>query len=453
MADTIFALATAQGRAGLAVVRISGPEADQALSALTGVVPLPARRLKVAEFRHPLTRELLDRGIIVWFGKPASYTGEDVAECHLHGGPAVVAGVLDALASLPDLRLAEPGEFTRRAFEHGKLDLTAAEAVADLVAAETSAQRQQALRQMSGQLGQTYDRWRERLTRLLAHVEASIDFSDEDLPADLTESVGHDLGALAGEIATHLQDARRGERLRNGLRVAIIGAPNAGKSTLLNTLAQRDAAIVTPIAGTTRDVIEVHLDLGGYPVVIADTAGIRRTSDEIEAEGVRRAMAWSKEADLRLILVDQSDWPRMSEDLAQLIGPDSRVLITKIDRTETKDLDMGARGELPPLKISALNGQGIGALLAWLTDRAARHLAPGEHPALTRQRHRVALRTCLEGLRRAETGLTTIGAGRASTDLVAEDLRMASRELGRITGRVDVEDLLDVIFRDFCIGK
>jgi tRNA modification GTPase len=371
----------------------------------------------------------------VWFGKPASYTGEDMVECHLHGGPAVVASVLQALGKLPGLRPAEPGEFTKRAFENGKLDLTEAEAVADLVQAETAAQQRQALRQLGGALSRLYDGWRDRLAQALAHAEAAIDFGDEDLPGDMDREIRNATEALIGEMGGHLADGRRGERLRDGLRIAILGAPNVGKSTLLNTLAQRDAAIVSARAGTTRDIIEVHLDLGGYPVLVADTAGIRATEDEIEGEGVRRALNWAESADLKLVLVEAGRGSGLAPEIAGLIDDNAIVVTTKAD------LAPAATG----LAISARTGQGMAELLARLTDEATRRLAPGETPTMTRARHRNGVERCREALARSLTA--------GSAELVAEDLRLAMRELGRITGRVDVEDLLDIIFREFCIGK
>ena len=289
MDDTIFAMASGRGRAGVAVLRLSGPRAADALRRLTSLdLPAP-RQASLRHFRDPRTGETLDRGLAIWFPAPRSYTGEDVVELHLHAGAAVVTGVAEALAAMPGLRPAEPGEFTRRAFLNGKLDLTSAEGVADLVAAETAAQRRQALGQMEGTLARLYEDWRGRLVKALALVEAGIDFADEDVPVGVIDAGRATALALEREIRLHLADGHRGERLRDGVSVAILGPPNAGKSTLLNRLAQRDAAIVSPVAGTTRDVIDIDIDLDGYPVRIADTAGLRPTGDAIEAEGVRRA--------------------------------------------------------------------------------------------------------------------------------------------------------------------
>ncbi len=439
---TIFALATAPGRSGVAVVRISGPEAGSALAALTGR-PLPApRRAVLTKLRDTRTGDMLDDALVLRFTSPASFTGEDVVELHLHGGRAVVAGVIEALATLPGLRLAEPGEFTRRAFENGKLDLTEAEAVADLIDAETNAQRRQALRQMEGALGRLYDGWRERLTRALAHIEADIDFAEDDLPGGVADAVRPVIAGLAGEIAAHLDDGGRGERLREGLHIAIVGAPNAGKSSLLNALARRDAAIVSARAGTTRDIIEVHLDLGGYPVVLADTAGLREAAaDEVEEEGIRRARDRAARADVKVAVFDATTLPDLDPATLDLIDRDTVVVFNKTDLATAIDL----RPDLSPILVSAQTGAGLKALEETLTEFSADRLAIGSAPSLTRARHRAALTECREALLRALDA--------PLPELAAEDVRLASRALGRITGRVDVEDLLDVIFRDFCIGK
>lgn len=464
---TIYALASAPGVAGIAVIRMSGPGAGKALEALTGqkaapAAPRHARRVRIID---PNTSGPIDDGLALWFPGPASFTGEDVAELHVHGGHAVVQGVLEALGSIGGLRMAEAGEFTRRAFENGKMDLTAAEGLADLVAAETAAQRTQALRQLEGELGRMYESWRERLLAALAHREANIDFSDEDLPAGIAAAADAELAGIEREIAGHLADKRRGERLRSGLLIAIIGPPNAGKSSLLNLLARRDAAIVAASAGTTRDVIEVHLDLGGFPVIVADTAGLRDVNgtdggDAVEAEGIRRARLKAKDADLRLAVFDGETWPETDAMTEALVDEDTLVVINKSDLGEPKPPRQVAGQKA--LAISALTGDGIDELLAAIDTRVQGMMGilsdpgqppgrelPSASPALTRARHREALEECREAL----------GRFLAATDrdkmpeLVAEDLRLAARALGRITGRVDVDDVLDVIFRDFCIGK
>lgn len=374
-------------------------------------------------------------------------------EYHLHGSPAVVRHLLDVLSRRPGHRLAEPGEFTRRGFENGKIDLTEAEAVADLVNAETAFQKAQALWQMDGALSRLYEGWRGELIRALAHLEADIDFPDEaldggDLPGGLVAQVRPALERLAAAIRAHLDDGRRGERLRDGIRIAVVGAPNAGKSSLVNALAGRDVAIVSEHAGTTRDVIEVALDLGGYPAVVADTAGLRPDQlgfgpqDAIESEGIRRALERARTADIKLLLFDAAALPARDPHTAALAGPDSLAVFNKADLMP----DNAAREE-GAVYISARTGQGLGDLVSVLTARAARLAGTGETPSLTRRRHRLALEECLAGLDRA------LGGSGRMPELAAEDVRLAARALGRITGRVDVEDLLDVVFRDFCIGK
>jgi tRNA modification GTPase len=456
---TIYALGTpTPSRAhpgALSVIRLSGPRATDALIFLTErkaferghsardpALPEP-RRMKVRTVLDPLSGEKIDRGLIVWFEAPFTETGETMVELHLHGGRAVVNGALAAIQSLGFCRLAEPGEFTRRAFEHHKLGLTEAEAVADLVAAETDQQRRLAVQQMEGALHRLYEDWRTLGLATLAHLEAAIDFPDEDLPAGLADTVKTGVTRLQGEIAAHLDD-RRGERLRDGLSIAIIGPPNAGKSSLLNLLARRDAAIVSETAGTTRDVIEVHLDLGGWPVVLADTAGLRETGDEIEQEGVRRARARAESADLRVLVLDAGDrnWPATMQTLTATSShwdaTHDIVVVNKIDLVPSDG--MGA------VALSAKTGAGLPGLLARL-ERSAGHLmeAGAGVPPLTRARHREALIEAHAALGRA--------LGAPEVALAAEDLRLAMRALGRITGTVRIDELLDVIFRDFCIGK
>ena len=454
--DTIFALSSGRTPAAIAVVRVSGPRAGPALKALIGRVPEP-RKAALARVRDPQSGEIIDEALALWFPGPNSETGEDTAELQLHGGRAVVAAVFAALGRLDGLRPAEAGEFTRRAFENGRLDLTAVEGLADLIGAETEAQRRQAFRQMKGLLGHRAESWRTQLTEALALVEARIDFADEsDVPEDL---IGPALAAarrLRDEIADVLAGAGRGERLRDGLVVAIAGPPNAGKSTLLNRIARREAAIVSPQPGTTRDVIEVHLDLDGYPVTLLDTAGIRDSDDPVEQEGVRRARERAAEADLVLWVVDagQEGSANGRPSLADIQGragapgPDTWVVQNKSDMVNTT-----LRSELKVTQskqflASAKTGEGIEALLEALSRHVAAYFQ-AEPALITRQRHRRALQETAAALDRA----LAEGAAAGREDIVAEELRLAARTLGRLTGRVDVEDILDVIFRDFCIGK
>jgi len=419
------------------VLRLSGRDARRAVTLLAGGLPPPrvAQRRRLVD---PQSGDPLDEGLILWFPGPRSATGEDVAELHLHGSRAVLAAVMQVLSRL-GLRLAEPGEFTRRAFLNGKLDLLQAEAIADLAAAETEAQRRQALRQLGGELGDVYRRWRDRLTRILAHLEAAIDFPDEDLPPEIEDRILGDTEGLVAEIERHLADGHRGERLRDGIDVAIVGPPNAGKSSLLNRIARRDVAITSPVPGTTRDVIEVAIDLGGYPVVLADTAGLRDSADAIEQEGKRRAMQRAEQAEIRLFVFDTAH-PADAAGASTWAGADTILVANKIDLVPVAETDLSP----PALPVSALTGEGIDRLLTMLGERVAQTYRI-EAPVLTRARHRQALEEAAASLRRSFSA--------ALPELRAEDLRLALRSLGRITGAVDVEDLLDVIFRDFCIGK
>jgi tRNA modification GTPase len=449
--STIFALSSGRPPAAIAVVRVSGPRAGGALENLIGRLPEP-RKAALARVRDPASGEVIDEALALWFPAPRSETGEDVAELQLHGGQAVIAGVLNALSTIEGCRPAEAGEFTRRAFENGRLDLTAVEGLADLIAAETPAQRRLAFRQLKGLIGDRAEAWRRRLIEALALVEARIDFSDEaDVPEDLLGPALHAAQQLRDEIAGVLADGRRGERLRDGLVVAIAGPPNAGKSTLLNRLARREAAIVSPYAGTTRDVIEVHLDLDGYPVTLLDTAGIRDSAEPVEQEGVRRARARAAAADLVLWVIDGS-----ACGLAVDEHPIANVAIwlvrNKIDQAGASSYAGAAKYNSSEyefiLSISALTGVGMEALTAALSAFAKTYFASTESSLITRARHRQALEETVAALDRAL-------ARDHSTDeeLIAEELRSAATTLGRLTGRVDVEDILDVIFRDFCIGK
>ena len=436
-AETIFALASAPGRAGIAVIRLSGDKTRDALAALGCALP-PPRKAARAKFTAGGT--LLDDGLLLWFPAPASFTGEDVAELHIHGGLAVIESVLDALNKVPGVRPAEAGEFTRRAFLNDKMDLTQAEALADLVDAETRAQQRQALRQMGGALKEIYDDWRHRLVQALAHLEAVIDFPDEDLPPEVADKVWGEVDDLQQAIAKHLDDGARGERVREGLMIAIIGPPNAGKSSLLNALAKREAAIVSPVPGTTRDVIEVHLDLGGYAVTIADTAGLREAGDAIEDEGIKRAKRRAAEADVKIALFDGAHYPARDAVTAAMVDEGTLSVFNKSDL-----IGAGRESGGDVLFISAKTGAGLDEFAAVMLQHVRSKADTGAVVPLTRARHRKALEDCREALLRAKAA--------DLPELAAEDLRLAARALGRLTGRVDVEEILDVVFRDFCIGK
>jgi tRNA modification GTPase len=451
--ETIFALSSGRPPAAIAVVRISGPQAGDALRALTGRGPEP-RRAMLTRVRDPQSNDVIDEGLALWFPGPHSETGEDTAELQLHGGRAVIAAVLAALGRVPGCRPAEAGEFTRRAFENGRLDLTRVEGLADLIGADTEAQRRQAYRQLKGLLGDKAEGWRTRLIEALALVEARIDFSDEaDVPENLVDPALHAARQLAEEIEQTLADGRRGERLRDGLVVAIAGAPNAGKSSLLNRIARRDAAIVSPYAGTTRDIIEVHLDLGGCPVTLLDTAGIRDSEDPVEREGVRRARERAGTADLVMWVVDAAASGEIPLDTLAQEFPDTKkwLIWSKVDLVSplrVKSLkSIIYKLDYPCYFISSQTEAGFEELLPALTAHTADFLGSTEPALVTRERQRRALEDTAAALWRA----LAEPAGRE--DIVAEELRLAARALGRLTGRVDVEDILDVIFRDFCIGK
>ena len=432
--STVFAVSSARGRAAIAVVRISGPRAGAALTALGGRTDR-ARLARLARLRCPHSGAALDDALTLWFPAPASETGEDVAELHVHGGPSVIAGVLDALGRIEGLEPAGPGDFTRRAFLNGKLDLTAVEGLADLIAAETEAQRLQALDQLGGGLARLYEGWRAELVRALAHVEAAIDFTDQEVPGDVIGRALGEAAELRGRIARHLADGRRGERLRDGFRVVIAGPPNAGKSSLLNALAGREAAIVTDEPGTTRDVIDVALDLRGMPVLVSDTAGIRRGAGAVEREGVARARARIAAADLVVWLRDgaRTDAPGAPAGRA---GP-------VIELWSKADLGRAPAGAPA---VSVKSGEGIDALVDHIAEHAAAGTS-GAGPALTRSRHRHALEAAAAALERVER------LEKKDAELVAEELRSAAQALARVTGRVDVEELLGAIFSEFCIGK
>lgn len=441
---TIFAVSSGHGRAGVAVIRISGPAAGEAVERMAAPQPRP-RFAAFRKIKHPGTGEVLDEALVLWFPAPKSETGEDMAEFQVHGGRAVIQGVLAALGDVEGCRLAEPGEFARRALENGKLDLTGAEGLADLVEAETAAQRRQALRQAGGALFRLYEGWRQRLIGAMAQLEAAIDFSDEpDVAVVPVKAARAEIEALVSEIGKHLDDGHRGELLREGFHVVLAGPPNAGKSSLLNALARRDVAIVSEEAGTTRDVIEVRLELEGLPVIVSDTAGVREASGKVEQEGIRRTLGRAREADLILWLIDVTAPP--AEVPAEIAARSDRTFII------ANKMDLLASGVLHPLPggaigISVLTGDGLDHLARRLTAFVRARIGESEAPVLTQERHRQQLERCMAPLK------SFLGSPMGEVELRAEDLRRAAHALGRLTGAVDVEDVLDEVFSRFCIGK
>ncbi|XP_006898327.1 PREDICTED: tRNA modification GTPase GTPBP3, mitochondrial isoform X2 [Elephantulus edwardii] len=458
---TIFALSSGQGRCGVAVIRTSGPASGPALRSLTAAQDLPpARSARLRLLSDPRSGEPLDRALVLWFPGPQSFTGEDCAEFHVHGGPAVVSGVLQALGGVPGLRPAEAGEFTRRAFAHGKLSLTEVEGLADLIHAETEAQRRQALRQLDGELGRLCHDWAETLTTALAHVEAYIDFGEDDnLEEDVLERANSAVQGLQAALGAHLRDARRGQRLRSGAHVVIAGPPNAGKSSLVNLLSQKPVSIVSPEPGTTRDVLEIPVDLAGFPVLLSDTAGLRQGVGLVEQEGVRRARARLEQADLILAVLDASDLASHSScDFLDTVvarmgaqssnGSSQRLLLVLNKMDLLSHEGPGPKPDLPPhLLLSCLTGEGLEGLLEALRKELA--VVCGDPstgpPLLTRARHQHHLQGCLDAL----------GQYKEARDLAlaAEALRVARRHLTHLTGGGGTEEILDVIFRDFCVGK
>lgn len=439
--QTIFALSSGRAPSAIAIIRVSGPQTRVAVERLCRKLPSP-RRAHFATLRD-LDGSAIDEAVTLWFPGPHSATGEDVAEFHVHGGRAVIAAMFDALGAIDGLRPAEPGEFTRRAFENGKLDLTEAEGLDDLIHADTDRQRRQALRHLKGLLGAKAETWRQQIIEASALIEAGIDFSDEgDVSAELVAPALKKIAALKSEIQETLISSAQSERLREGLTVAIAGPPNAGKSTLLNRLARREAAIVSPHAGTTRDVIEVHLDLDGYPVTVIDTAGVRETLDPVEQEGVRRARDRARTSDLVLWLVDAKDevvpLPQNGDDHAPVW-----IVRNKVDLVGGEN----AGAVTAQFDISAAHEEGVPDLIAALVSYAQEYFGSGEMALVSRARHRDLLQETVMALDRAGH------SAEKGDELLAEELRIAIHSLGTLTGRVDVEDILDVIFREFCIGK
>jgi tRNA modification GTPase len=439
--DTIFSLATAVGRAATAMVRISGPRVNDVPELLGFARPEP----KIASLRTlKHQKKKLDQSIVLFFNGPESYTGEDVMELHLHGGRAVIEGVYSALSAQEGFRFAENGEFSKRAVMNGRIDLTEAEGINDLINAETEAQRDQGLNQLEGALRLQLEKWSKDLKRFGAYIEAYIDFPDEEIPENILNDLLQGVEATNKELKEFVDDDRKGEILRSGLKVAVIGPPNVGKSSFVNWLTKRDIAITSEKAGTTRDIVEAHLDLGGYPVTVADTAGIRASEDTIEQEGIRRARGWAESADLRVLVLDPETIENANQ-FGDLLKSDDPVLINKADQAATTKKKMAVGYPL----VSVKTGYGLERALSELTTIAKKKMGTQRLTTITQARHRARLNDCLVALKKAHFGLQN----HADLELIAEDFRSAIYCIGRITGHIDIEDLLDVVFKEFCIGK
>ena len=442
---TIYALSSGSGISGIAVIRISGENTKEIITSLIrGNLPSP-RLATLKKFNRINTSELIDEGILIWFPGPESYTGEDMAEIHVHGSIAVIRAILDQLSKIDNCRLAEPGEFTKIAFQNGKINLLKAESISDLISAETEIQRLQAVKIMSGKSSYKFNSLREKLLKILSNVEAKIDFPDEDLPNDVVKNIKHDSENIRKEIEKILNDQRVGERIREGFKIAIVGPANSGKSSLLNYLSNRDVAIVSEIAGTTRDVVEAHLNLDGYPVVVSDTAGIRESKDEIEKKGIKLSLKRAEDADLNIILIEPKsiDFTGFKNDL---VSDKAIIVINKID------LGFESINEkiqkYKPIYISIKNEKNLPDLISAIKEKLKNKFLNSEQTLITRERHRQSLEACVNHLKNFEDKNS-----KEDFDKAAEDLRLATRHLGVIVGKVDVEEILGSIFSDFCIGK
>ena len=444
--QTIYALSTVMGKSGVAVIRVSGAEARETIYRMTDI-DIGRLKPRYAYFAYLYSvpdRQLLDKCLLLYFKAPFSFTGEDIVELQIHGSRAVISGVISSLAQIPGFRLAEPGEFSKRAFYNGKMDLTQAEGLADLIDAETAEQQKYAMRQMEGGLKNLYESWRDELLTVMAHLEAYIDFPDENIPQDTVFKLENNVFKLCEAISAHLSGDKIGERLREGFRVVIVGPPNAGKSSLLNAVVNREAAIVSNIAGTTRDAVDVHLDLKGYPVMFTDTAGLREVEDAIEKRGIEIAYHKIAEADLVICLFDASqDTVHLFDNLQKTISDKMLLVANKADKLSAEQIDELKRRNC--LIIAAKQRQGLDLLLAEITKQIENKFTANSDVLITRARYREALQETLETLRQFSLD--------KEIELAAEDIRLAARGLGKITGRIEVDDILDKIFGSFCIGK
>ena len=442
---TIYALSSGPGIAGVAVVRVSGKDTPKVIKLITGEdLPVP-RVATLRKMNNINTNELIDEGLLIWFPGPQSYTGEDLAEFHVHGSRAVVSALHASISEIENCRLAEPGEFTKRAFQNGKINLIKAESIADLISSETEIQRKQAVKIMNGRSSDKFNSWREKLLKILSHVEAKIDFPDEDLPEDILFKIKNTSEQVSKEINKILEDEKVGERIREGFKIAIVGPTNAGKSSLLNYLSKRDVAIVSEIAGTTRDVIETHLNLDGYPVVLSDTAGIRDSKDEIEKKGIKLALKRAEEADLRLVVIEPKNLD-FTEFLKDLFDENSILVINKSDLLQ-KNLDEQIK-KLEHVLISIIKNSNLDILIDKIKNKLKNKFISNEDILITRERHRQHLKQCADHLKNFNEKKNN-----SDFDKAAEDLRLATRHLGMIVGKVNVEEILASIFNDFCIGK
>ena len=443
---TIFALSSGQGISGISVIRISGPETKTVISKLTkGNFPEP-RVATLKKINKINTNELIDEGILLWFPGPNSYTGEDMAEFHVHGSVSVVLAIQNSISKIENCRIAEPGEFTKIAFQNGKINLLKAESISDLIRSETEMQRQQAIKIMSGKNSEIYNFWRSSLLKILANVEAKIDFPDEDLPEKIINEIHLSSSKIKSEIKKVLNDKKVGEIIREGFKIAILGPPNAGKSSLLNYLSRRDAAIVSEVAGTTRDVIEVHLNIDGYPVVLSDTAGIRESKDEIEKKGINLALKKAENADLNIVVIEPKK-AYFTGFLKGLVSSDKTLVVVNKSDLGIENM-LEDFSQYNPIYISIIKEKNIDTLISTIRNKLKNKFLSNQNILITRERHRLHLEQCLTHLENFENK-----RNEQDFDKAAEDLRLAARELGKIVGKFDVEEILGSIFNDFCIGK